>query len=162
MSGGLPHLNKRGEATMINVAPKRVTKRCAVAGCEIYARPKTLELIRSGAVKKGDTFTVAKTAGILAAKRTPELIPLCHPLPLDHIEIRFSNGPNHKGIVIECEVRTTAKTGVEMEALTGAAVAALTLYDMAKGYDPGMVISNLRLIKKTGGKSDYVNQNGDH
>ncbi len=162
MKRGLSHLNERGEASMVNVAPKQATERCAVAGCEILMKPETLKLLRSGALKKGDAFTVAKTAGILAAKRTPELIPLCHPLPLDHVEVRFFDEPNHKGIFVECEVRTTAKTGVEMEALTGAALAALTLYDMAKGYDPGMAISNLQLIKKTGGKSDYLTQNGNH
>ena len=162
MKPGYPHLNARGEATMVNVGAKQATERCAVAGCEVLMKRETLELLRSGTLKKGDAFTVAKTAGILAAKRTPELIPLCHPLPLEYIEIRFFDRPNGNGIFIEAETRTTAKTGVEMEALMAASLAALTLYDMAKGYDPGMVISNLHLIKKTGGKSDYLNQNGNH
>jgi cyclic pyranopterin phosphate synthase len=105
---------------------------------------------------------VSKIAGIQAAKRTFELIPLCHPLPLDQIDIRFFDIPNGEGIFIETEVRITAKTGVEMEALTAAATAALTLYDMAKAADPGIVITNLHLIEKRGGKSDYACQSGNH
>ena len=155
MTNQLSHLNKKGEAAMVNVSAKIPTERCAIAGCEVHMKPETLALLKSGALKKGDAFTVAKTAGILAVKKTSELIPLCHPLAIDHIEIRFSDLPKHEGIAIEVEVRTTAKTGVEMEALTGASIAALTIYDMAKAADPGMVITGLRLIKKTGGKSDY-------
>ena len=141
---------------MVDVGAKEVTERHAIARCEIHMKPETLELLRGGQIKKGDAFTVAKIAGILAAKKTSEWIPLCHPLPLEHIEIHFADQDERSGILIESEVGTAAKTGVEMEALTSAAVAALTIYDMAKGYDPAMVIGNLRLIKKTGGKSDYV------
>ncbi len=151
----LSHLNENGEAAMVNVGEKKATLRCAVAGCEIEMKPETFRLLQGGHLKKGDAFTVAKIAGILAAKKTSELIPLCHPLPLEHIEIHFLNRPQGDGLVIESEVRTTAKTGVEMEALTSASIAALTIYDMAKSYDPSMTIPNLRLVKKTGGKSDY-------
>ena len=155
-NSSLSHFNANGEASMVDVGGKSATERCAIASCEIQMKPETLRLLRSGNIKKGDAFTVAKTAGILAVKRTSELIPLCHPLPLEYIEIRFSNRPHGDGILIESAVRTTAKTGVEMEALTGAMTTALTIYDMAKSYDPAMVITNLHLIKKTGGKkSDY-------
>ena len=152
----LSHLNAEGEARMVDVGAKMPTDRCAVAVCEILMKPETLLLLRSGKIKKGDAFTVAKTAAFLAAKKTSELIPLCHPLMLDFMNIRFLNNADGSGILIESEVHTTAKTGVEMEALTAASVAGLTIYDMAKAVDPGMKITNLRLIKKTGGKSDYV------
>ena len=152
----LSHLNGDGEARMVDVGKKISTFRSAIASCEIRMKPETLLLLRSGRIKKGDAFTVAKTAAFLAAKKTSELIPLCHPLALDHIDIRFLNNPEESGILIESEVRTNAKTGVEMEALTAASIAALTIYDMAKAVDPGMTITNLRLIKKTGGKSDYA------
>ncbi|HLD49737.1 MAG TPA: cyclic pyranopterin monophosphate synthase MoaC [bacterium] len=151
----LSHLDADGDARMVDVGAKMPTARCAIAACEILMKPETLFLLRSGKIKKGDAFTVAKTAAFLAAKKTSELIPLCHPLALDFIEVRFLDNAEGDGIVIESEVRTTAKTGVEMEALTAASLAALTLYDMAKAVDPGMRISNLRLVKKTGGKSDY-------
>ena len=147
---------------MVDVALKQASVRCAVAACEIHMKPETFALLEGGRLAKGDAFTVAKTASILAVKRTAELIPLCHPLPLEHIEIRFFNCPRHDGFFIETEVRTTAKTGVEMEALTGAAIAALTLYDMAKSSDPGMVISDLHLVKKSGGKSDYQYSSRNH
>ena len=155
----LSHLNEKGEANMVDVGAKQPTERFAIAACEIQMSPETFRLLQNGQVKKGDAFTVAKTAGILAAKKTSEFIPLCHPLPLEHIEIRFLDRPQGHGILIESHVRTTAKTGVEMEALTGAMTAALTIYDMAKSHDPAMVITNLQLIKKTGGKNDYsINQ----
>ncbi len=155
----LSHLDTKGEATMVDVGGKSATQRRAVAGCEIRMKPEALSLLQNGQIKKGDAFTVAKTAGILAAKKTAELIPLCHPLPLEYIEILFFDRPAGDGVFIRSEVRTTAKTGVEMEALAAAMTAALTIYDMAKSYDPAMVITNLQLIKKTGGKSDYsINQ----
>jgi molybdenum cofactor biosynthesis protein MoaC len=112
-------------------------------------------------LKKGDAFTVAKIAGVMAAKKTSDLIPLCHTLSLEHIEIRFQDRAGGDGFLIDSEVMTTAKTGVEMEALTAAAVAALTLYDMAKGYDPAITVRNIHLIKKTGGKKDY-DQSGNY
>ena len=151
----LSHINENGEASMVHVGAKEITERCAIASCEIQMKPETFQLLQGGRLKKGDAFTVAKIAGIFAAKKTAELIPLCHPLPLEHIEIHFLNRPSGDGVVIESEVRTTAKTGVEMEALTSAMVTALTIYDMAKSYDPAMVITNLHLIKKTGGKNEY-------
>ena len=152
----LTHLDSKGEARMVDVSSKEPTLRIAVARSEILMKPETLQLLKSGGLKKGDAFTVAKIAGIMAAKKTADLIPLCHPLPIEQIEIRFMVQAEAGRIVIESEVRTTSKTGVEMEALTGAAIAALTLYDMAKGQDPGMTIGGLRLIKKTGGKSDTL------
>lgn len=158
----LSHLNEKGEASMVDVSEKKPTQRRAVAGCEIQMKQETLSLLRSGKLKKGDAFTVAKTAGILAAKRTFELIPLCHPLALDHIEIRFFDQPNDQGIFVESEVETTAKTGVEMEALSAATIAALTIYDMAKSSDPAMVITNLHLIQKAGGKSEYSIKSRNH
>ena len=158
----LSHFNENGEASMVDVRGKEITERCAIASCEIQMKPETFQLLQGGRLKKGDAFTVAKIAGILAAKRTAELIPLCHPLPLEHIEIHFLNRPHGDGVVIESEVRTTAKTGVEMEALTSTMVTALTIYDMAKSYDPAMVITNLHLVKKTGGKSDFYDQSWNH
>ena len=151
----LSHQNADGEARMVDVGAKIPTSRCAIATCEILMKPETLLLLRSGKIKKGDAFTVAKTAAFLAAKKTSDLIPLCHPLALDYIDVRFPNSAAGNGILIESEVQTTAKTGVEMEALTAASIAALTIYDMAKAVDPGMTITSLRLIKKTGGKSDH-------
>ena len=158
----LSHLDSGGKAKMVDVALKQASVRCAVAACEIHMKSETFTLLKGGRLAKGDAFTVAKTAGILAIKRTAELIPLCHPLPLEHIEIRFFNRSQHDGVFIETEVHTTAKTGVEMEALTGAAVTALTLYDMAKSSDPGMIISSLHLVKKSGGKSDYQYSSRNH
>ena len=158
----LTHLDREGRAAMVDVGRKAVTSRRAIAGCEIQMKPETRRLLREGKIKKGDALTVAKVAGIMAAKKTSELIPLCHPLPLEHIDIRFVDEEKGRGLFVEAEVCTSSKTGVEMEALTAAAVAALTLYDMAKAVDPGIVISGLRLLKKTGGKNDYSNPNGDH
>ena len=158
----LSHLDSRGKAKMVDVALKQPTIRCAVAACEIHMKPETFALLEGGRLAKGDAFTVAKTAGILAVKRTAELIPLCHPLPIEHIEFRFFNRPQLDGFFIEAKIRTTAKTGVEMEALTGVAIAALTLYDMAKSSDPGMVIGDLHLVKKLGGKSDYKYSSRNH
>lgn len=151
----LSHLNSEGKASMVDVSAKIATDRRALARCEILMKAETLQLLQSARLKKGDAFTVAKIAGIMAAKKTSDLIPLCHPLPMGHIEIRFEERTEGDGFIIEAEVSTTAKTGVEMEALTASVVAALTLYDMVKGYDPGIVMTNLRLIKKTGGKSHY-------
>ena len=151
----LSHLDADGDARMVDVGAKVPTARCAIAACEVLMKPETLLLLRSGKMKKGDAFTVAKTAAFLGAKKTSELIPLCHPLALDFIDVRFLDNAEGDGILVESEVRTTAKTGVEMEALTAVSLAALTLYDMAKAVDPGMRISNLRLVKKTGGKSDF-------
>jgi cyclic pyranopterin phosphate synthase len=120
-------------------------------------QPETLRLIREGAIKKGDVLTVARLAGIMAAKRTSELIPLCHPLPLTHIDLELNLDEDQNAVRIEATVRTTGKTGVEMEALTAVSVAALTVYDMAKAVDRGMRLSDIRLLEKRGGqRGDYV------
>ena len=140
---------------MVDVGPKVATQRLAVVRCEVWMKPETLELLHSEALKKGDAFTVAKTAGVLAAKKTPELIPLCHSLALDHIDIRFTDKKEGDGIVIEVQVKSFSKTGVEMEAFTAASIAALTIYDMAKAVDPAMVITNIHLVRKKGGKSGF-------
>ena len=153
--GVLTHLDANGRARMVDVGEKAVTRRRARARCEIRMRPEILKRLREGQIAKGDALTVAKTAGFLAVKKTAELIPLCHPLTVDFIDIRFLDSPDGLGLVAESEVSCEAKTGVEMEALAGAAVAALTLYDMIKSYGPEIVITNLRLSSKTGGKTPY-------
>ncbi len=155
----LTHLDASGNAGMVDVSAKEATVRMATAGCEVRMQPLTLQLIRSGGLKKGDALTVAKVAGIQAAKRTSELIPMCHPLALEHIEIRFEDLPRSEGLRIESCVRLTGKTGVEMEALTAVSIAALTVYDMAKSCDPKMVITAIHLIEKKGGKSDFADSN---
>lgn len=152
----LTHLDDSGRAQMVDVGTKPDTERLAVARGEVTMRPETLALIREGVLRKGDVLTVAQIAGIAAAKRTAELIPLCHPLLLTHIEVTCTPDPPHSRVEIEAKVRTTGKTGVEMEALTAVSVAALTIYDMAKAVDRAMRISNIRLIEKHGGRSGDV------
>jgi cyclic pyranopterin phosphate synthase len=151
----LTHVNARGEARMVDVSGKAPTVRKAVATARITARAEVISALLSGALPKGDALAAARIAGIQAAKRTAELIPLCHPLPLDSAEVDIS--PAGRGaLVVTARIRTTARTGVEMEALTAAALAALTIYDMAKALDKGMVIGPVQLEQKTGGKSgDY-------
>lgn len=141
---------------MVDVGQKPDTERLAVASGEVRMQPETLALIREGALKKGDVLTTAQLAGILAAKRTSELIPLCHPLPLTHIEVTCELRDDLPGVLITAQVRTTGKTGVEMEALTAVSVAALTIYDMAKAAEKTMTITNIRLREKRGGKSGDV------
>lgn len=154
----LTHLDEHGNAHMVDVSEKADTARLAVAAGEVRMKPETLALIREGALKKGDVLTTAQLAGIMAAKRTSELIPLCHPLPLTHIEVKLELDEALPGVVITASARTTGKTGVEMEALTAVSVAALTIYDMAKAAEKTMTITNLRLLEKRGGKSgDVVN-----
>ena len=144
---------------MVNVGHKADTERLAVAGGEVLMRAETLALIRAGQIKKGDVLSVAQIAGVMAAKRTAELIPLCHPLPLTHIEVRCELNEALPGVAITASVRTTGKTGVEMEALTAVSVAALTIYDMAKAAEKTMRIQNVRLLEKHGGASgDIVNE----
>lgn len=151
----LTHVDSTGTARMVDVGHKADTERLAVAGGEVAMQPETLRLIREGAIKKGDVLTVARIAGIMAAKRTSELIPLCHPLPLTHVEVDMALDESR--VIIRATARTTGKTGVEMEALTAVTIAALTIYDMAKAVDRGMRIQNVRLLEKHGGKSgDYV------
>ena len=147
----LSHVDARGRVTMVDVAAKAVTAREAIARGSIRMSAEAIRQIRSGAVKKGDPLQTARIAGILAAKQTPSLIPLCHPLPISSVNLELI--PTSTGYNIEACVRTTAQTGVEMEALTAVSVAALTIYDMVKAVDKRMVIGQIRLMKKTGGKS---------
>jgi cyclic pyranopterin phosphate synthase len=157
MTEHLSHLDDSGAARMVDVGQKPDTERVAVAGGEVVMQADTLRLIREGAIKKGDVLMVARLAGIMAAKRTAELIPLCHPLPLTHIDVALTLDEAASRVVIQASARTVGKTGVEMEALTAVSVAALTLYDMAKAVDRGMHIQNIRLLEKHGGKSgDYI------
>ncbi len=144
---------------MVDVGHKPDTERVAVAAGEVLMRPETLALIRAGQIKKGDVLSVAQIAGVMAAKRTSELIPLCHPLPLTHIDVRCELRDELPGVAITATARTTGKTGVEMEALTAVSVAALTIYDMAKAAEKTMRISNVRLLEKHGGQSgDVINE----
>jgi cyclic pyranopterin phosphate synthase len=152
----LSHLDKHGRAHMVDVGGKLDTERVAVAKGEVLMRPETLALIREGAIKKGDVLTVAQIAGIQAAKRTAELIPLCHPLPLTQVEVDLELDNALPGVQISATVRTTGKTGVEMEALTAVSVAALTIYDMSKAAEKTMRIGNIRLVEKRGGKSGDI------
>ena len=156
MSQKLSHLDDTGKARMVDVGAKDVTERVAVAKGEIRMKPETLNLIQGGDIKKGDVLTVAKVAGVMAAKRTAELIPLCHPLPLDQILVELQANPALPGIEITATVRNRAKTGVEMEALTAVTVAALTVYDMAKAAEKTMQIGNIRLVEKRGGRSGHI------
>ena len=144
---------------MVDVGDKPETNRLAVARGEVLMKKETLDLIRAGTMKKGDVLTVAQIAGITAAKRTSDLIPLCHPLPVTGINITLSLDDELPGVIISATVKTTGKTGVEMEALTAVAVAALTVYDMAKAAEKTMKIQNIRLIEKHGGRSgDVINE----
>jgi cyclic pyranopterin phosphate synthase len=147
----LTHVDARGRVKMVDVAAKPITAREAVARGSIAMSRDALRLIRTGAVKKGDPLQTARLAGILAAKQTSSLIPLCHPLPLSGVDVDLT--PTSRGYDIEARVRTTAQTGVEMEALTAVAVAALTVYDMVKAVDKTMVIGDMRLMSKTGGRT---------
>ena len=147
----LTHLDEKGRAKMVDVTDKAVTKRVAVAEGEISLKPETLKLIADKAIPKGDVFGVARIAGISAAKKTGELIPLCHPLPITHVDIDFDIDEEKSRIRIRSRASVEAKTGIEMEALTAASVAALTIYDMCKAVDSTMVISDIRLIEKKGG-----------
>jgi cyclic pyranopterin monophosphate synthase len=149
----LTHLDRRGRARMVDVSAKAVTRREAVARGEVVMRAETLALIGAGALPKGDVLGVARLAGIMAAKRTADLVPLCHPLPLSHVDVRLTPDRARSRIVIESRVTVDARTGVEMEALTAVAVAGLTLYDMCKAVDREMTIGAIRLVRKSGGRS---------
>ena len=149
----LSHLDAKGKARMVDVGDKPVTAREALARGEITMSATALRLIRKGALAKGDPLQAARLAGIMAAKKTAELIPLCHPLPLTHISVDLT--PIRRGYRIEARVRTASQTGVEMEALMAVAVAALTIYDMAKAVDKAMVIGDICLIEKKGGRSGH-------
>jgi len=151
----LTHLDSSGNAHMVDVSGKDVTNRRATARASVEMRPETLALILDGKATKGDVIAVSRIAGIMAAKRTHELIPLCHPLMITKVSIEFMPDAASSSIAVEATVTVEGKTGVEMEALTACSVACLTLYDMCKAVDRGMKITNLRLIEKTGGKSGH-------
>ena len=151
----LTHLDATGAANMVDVADKAVTDRVAVAEGAVRMQGETLDLILSGNAKKGDVIGTARLAGIMAAKRTHELIPLCHALLLSKVAVEIEPAPSLPGLIVRAMVRTTGQTGVEMEALTAVSVACLTVYDMAKAVDRGMRIENVRLLEKSGGRSGH-------
>ena len=153
----LTHIDQSGEARMVDVGDKAITERVATAGCEVLMSTKTLSLIRSGGIGKGDVVATAKLAGVMGAKRTAELIPMCHNIPISQIEVEIESLADGSGLNITATARATWRTGVEREAMTAASIAALTVYDMCKSAERGIQISNLRLLRKSGGKSgDYV------
>ena len=147
------HFDAKGDATMVDVSAKAETERVAVAGGRIAMQKATIEKIMAGDMKKGDVLSVARLAGIMGAKRTPDLIPLCHPLNLTSVAVELSCDPDTSSVEITATTKITGRTGVEMEALTAVAVAALTVYDMCKSIDRGMRIGDIRLLHKSGGKS---------
>ncbi len=156
----LSHLDEKGRAKMVDVSEKQITRREAVARGSVYMKPDTIKLIKDRKIPKGDVFSVAKIAGIAAAKKTSELIPLCHPLSIASVDIDFDlNGKRNK-VEIEARVKVVGQTGVEMEALTAVSVAALTIYDMCKAVDKEMVISDIMLMEKKGGRSGHFKRKG--
>ncbi len=157
----LSHVDAKGRARMVDVGGKAITARSARAGASIRMQPATLRLIARGGMPKGDVLAVARIAGIAAAKRTPELIPLCHPLLLSYIEVELTPDAARGTIEVEAEVRLDGRTGAEMEALTAASVAALTVYDMCKAVDRAIEITDLRVLEKRGGKSGVYVRDGD-
>ena len=150
---GLTHFDSDGHAHMVDVSEKAETARVATAAAWVKMAPETYEIVSEGRAEKGDVLAVARLAGIMGAKKTPELIPLCHPLPVSKVAVELTLAPALPGVAIEATVRTTGRTGVEMEALTAAGTAALTVYDMVKAVDRGMEIGGLRVTLKDGGKS---------
>lgn len=155
----LSHLDFEGKVTMVDVGGKKITKRMAIARGEVHLQPETIEQVKKSLVKKGDVLTVAQIAGIMGAKRTSDLIPLCHPLLLDQVKVNLVISTKFTGIQIDAEIRSTGKTGAEMEALTAVSIAALTVYDMVKAIDRSASIQNIRMVEKHGGKSgDVINE----
>lgn len=154
----LTHVDESGRARMVDVSGKPVTERMARARGAIQMRPETLEQIRTNQISKGDVIGVARVAGILAAKRTAELVPLCHQIPLTEVRIEFELDQNLPGVRVEATARTAAQTGVEMEALVAVSVSLITLYDMAKGVDKGMEMGQISLVEKRGGKGDWARE----
>ncbi|MBT3240717.1 MAG: cyclic pyranopterin monophosphate synthase MoaC [Chloroflexi bacterium] len=155
----LTHIDKAGNAKMVDVGDKSVTARMAIAKGEVKMNLETLTLIREGQLKKGDVLTVAQVAGIAGGKKTSDLIPFCHPLPLNHLSVDFELDDSLPGVRITAKAKTEGKTGIEMEALTAVSIAALTIYDMAKAAEKTMIIQNIRLVEKRGGKSgDVLNE----
>ena len=155
---GLTHFDAAGNAAMVDVSDKAETDRTATARARVVMQPATLALIMAGGAKKGDVLGVARLAGIMGAKRTADLVPLCHPLPISAVRVDLTPDPAANAVEIEATVRTTGRTGVEMEALTAASVAALTVYDMVKAVDRSMRIEDLRVTHKAGGKSGEFSQ----
>lgn len=151
----LTHLSKRGEARMVDVSQKPATERVAVAEGRVVMQKKTLDIVRKGDAKKGDVLGAARIAGIQAAKRTHELIPLCHPLPIAQVEVDLAPDAALPGVIVTARVKVAGKTGVEMEALTAVSVACLTIYDMVKAVERGMRIEGIRLVEKSGGRSGH-------
>lgn len=158
---GTPHLDETGRAQMVDVSAKEPTRRTARASGALRMSRAALEAVVEGRLPKGDALTVARVAGIMAAKRTPDLVPLCHPLPLDHVAVELTPDPALPGLRVETTVVTVARTGAEMEALVAAAAALLAVYDMAKALDRGMAIEEVRLEGKTGGRSGTFVRDGD-
>jgi len=157
---GLSHLNKDGTAVMVDVSDKDITSRVAIAAGTISMQADTMTLVQKGGLKKGDVISVARLAGILGAKRTPELIPLCHPLTLQNIEVKLELIPSNNSINIEATCKVMGQTGVEMEALTAVSITALTIYDMCKAVDRTMKLTDIRLVSKSGGKSPDFDADG--
>jgi cyclic pyranopterin monophosphate synthase len=155
MTNELTHIGQEGEARMVDVSAKPPTEREAVAAGRVVMRQETLDLVLSGNAKKGDVLGAARIAGIMAAKRTHELIPLCHPLPISKVEVDISPDAALPGVEVRATVKVTGPTGVEMEALTAVSVACLTIYDMVKAVERGMRIENIHLVEKRGGKSGH-------
>jgi cyclic pyranopterin phosphate synthase len=153
---GLSHINEKGYARMVDVSGKEDTVRIARAQAVVCMQPDTLTMIREGAIKKGDVLAVAQVAGIMGAKQTSQIIPMCHPLFLSGVDLDFRLDETGSSIVITSQVKTTGKTGVEMEALAAVNIAALTIYDMCKAVDRWMEITDIRLLEKSGGKSGYL------
>ena len=149
----LTHIDAQGQARMVDVGGKGATRREAIAEATVTMSRETLRLVIEGQIKKGDVFGTARLAGIMAAKKTPELIPLCHPLPIDAVDLEFRVDERASSVIIRATVGTTARTGVEMEAMVAAAVAALTIYDMCKAAEKGIAIQGINLLRKSGGKS---------
>ena len=153
----LSHIDKKGNAKIVDISNKKITKRIAIASGMIFVTQEILEQIKKNESKKGDIFTVAKIAGIMAAKKTSDLIPLCHPLKIDDIQIAFNVDDSKKVIIAEAKVKCENKTGVEMEALTAISITLLTIYDMCKAVSHKMKITDVRLINKSGGKTNFSN-----
>jgi cyclic pyranopterin monophosphate synthase len=149
----LTHMDEAGRARMVDVGDKEETARVGVAEAVVRMRPETLELIKAGRIKKGDVLAVAQVAGVMGAKKTPDLIPMCHPLQITAVDFDFRIDERESTITVQAAVKTFGRTGVEMEALTGVAAAALTIYDMCKAVDKGMVIEDISLVAKSGGRS---------
>ncbi|HBH87935.1 MAG TPA: cyclic pyranopterin monophosphate synthase MoaC [Syntrophaceae bacterium] len=153
------HIDEKGKATMVDVTAKEASAREAIARGKVLMRKDTIALIESGQIPKGDVFSVAKIAGIMAAKKTSDMIPMCHPLELTVIDISFESNTDLGEITIEAKVKNVGRTGVEMEAMTAVSVAALTIYDMCKSADKNIILTDIKLISKHGGKSGYFVRN---